>query len=91
MPGQYHRPNKVPGMYRCYACSEVLNEGEFYADRSRYNGCSSRCKVCDNYRTEMRKGTLKKSSATPNPKTFIDNSRQKRQIKKRAEEILSDG
>ena len=44
--GKYDNTSKKPGKYRCISCGETKTDAEFYKDRSRYNGCSSRCKLC---------------------------------------------
>lgn len=43
-----HPPRE--GIYQCSICREAKPHTEFYAYRQRFNGLSSRCKKCDNFR-----------------------------------------
>ena len=55
------RTERVPGNYTCYICRESIDSENFYRDRTRHNGCGSRCKKCDDLRTEARKNPIKQS------------------------------
>ena len=46
--GKCYVPFRKPGKYTCCMCQELKDCEEFYKDSSRYNGCCSRCKQCDN-------------------------------------------
>ena len=48
--GQCYVPFRKPGRYTCIVCRELKDAEEFYKDASRYNGCCSRCKQCDDSR-----------------------------------------
>lgn len=48
--GKCYRPYRLPGRYACIVCRELKDAEEFHKDSSRYNGCCSRCKSCDNSR-----------------------------------------
>lgn len=85
--GKIFRPYRLPGMYCCYMCRELKDAEEFYKDCTRWNGCGSRCKKCDNYRSELRKDGKTPTSAAANKRTSVDNRWSKRQVKKRIEEI----
>lgn len=86
--GSHLNRSKVSGVYHCYICQELKDDSEFYSDHTRFNGCSSRCKVCDNHRTEERKrgADVKVAPGMAKP-TSIDNRHVRRKIKKRVEEI----
>ena len=53
--GQNFQPYRLPGKWHCYRCQTLKDAEMFHADRSRFNGCSSRCKECESKRTEERK------------------------------------
>jgi len=85
-------PFKLPGKYCCYLCRDLKDAEEFYKDSSRWNGCGSRCKKCDNYRREWRRGNpghLFGEAITSLGKsdTKVDDTYSRRQIKKRVQEI----
>ena len=61
MSGKNLRTERVPGNYTCYICRESIDSENFYRDRTRHNGCGSRCKKCDDLRTEARKSPVKQS------------------------------
>ena len=42
------------GTWHCYLCGGARRHDEFYGDRTRWNGCSSRCMDCENERTKIR-------------------------------------
>ena len=89
--GKCFRPYRLPGKYCCIVCRELKDAEEFYKDSSRYNGCCSRCKDCDNNRWREEKiGPDVKVRTAPAQCTSTDNRWAERQIKKRVEEIKSD-
>ena len=88
--GKVYRPYRIPGKYCCIICRDLKDAEEFYKDSTRYNGCGSRCKKCDNRVREVRRQRYVGSAeALDAPSTKIDDSASRRQIKKRAEEIKS--
>lgn len=48
-----HPPRE--GVYKCSICRELKPHTEYYAYRQRFNGLSSRCKKCDNFRRSKHK------------------------------------
>ena len=47
-PNENDHPYRPPGdTAKCCVCKKYLSRGEFYKDKSRYNGLSSRCKQCE--------------------------------------------
>lgn len=86
--GSHLNRSKVSGFYQCYICRETKDDGEFYSDHTRYNGCSSRCKNCDNERREARRiGADVKVRPSPAQRISVDNRHAKRKIRERVEEI----
>jgi len=54
-------------LHHCYLCHRYLPWYDFYRDRSRHGGVGSRCKLCDNQRSEERKNPVKQQySSSPN-------------------------
>ena len=45
---------KLDGCARCSTCQTVRPSTEFYGDRTRSTGLSSRCKACESKRTTNR-------------------------------------
>lgn len=88
--GRYYRPYRLPGKYCCYLCRDLKDSEEFYKDCTRWNGCASRCKVCDNYLREVRRSgpDVKVGDRMVNP-TRVDNRWAERQVQKRIDEIKS--
>ena len=86
--GSHLNRSKVSGVYRCYICGDLKDDSEFYSDHTRFNGCSSRCKSCDDHRREeRRRGADVKVTPGMAKAISVDNRHAKRQIKKRIEEI----
>ena len=81
--GKCYRPYRIPGKYCCIICRDLKDAEEFYKDSSRYNGCGSRCKSCDNQVREARRD--------PTSQSFVGSAEalSRRQIKKRTDEILN--
>ena len=50
-----------PGEWSCWVCKGRFPHTEFFRDRSRPNGCCSRCKMCDLRRRQDRRNTIKQS------------------------------
>ena len=86
--GSHLNRSKVAGAYHCYICRDLKDETEFYSDHTRFNGCSSRCKSCDDHRREERRrgADVKVAPGMAKP-ISIDNRHAKRKIKNRIEEI----
>ncbi len=45
---------KLDGCARCSTCQTVKPSAEFYGDRTRSTGLSSRCRTCESKRTTSR-------------------------------------
>ena len=45
---------RLDGCGRCSTCRTVKPSTEFYGDRTRHAGLSSRCKACESKRTASR-------------------------------------
>lgn len=93
--GKCYRPYRMPGKYCCIVCRDLKDAEEFYKDCTRYNGCGSRCKKCDNLKREARRNSVNQrfapsAKSLDTPSTQTDNSWSRRQIKKRIDEIKSD-
>ena len=78
--GKCYVPYRLPGKYSCYICQDLKDADEFYKDSSRWNGCCSRCKKCDNQRREVRRTSEYQT----------DNDWSLRQERKRMDEIKGD-
>ena len=51
---------------RCYVCKKILHRREFWKDRTRFNGLSSKCKQCTTL-LHSKRATGLKQRVTTNP------------------------
>ena len=77
--GKCYQPYRIPGAYTCYICRDLKDAEEFYKDSTRYSGCSSRCKKCDDRRREARRSEAYQT----------DDTSSRRLMKKRMDDIKS--
>ena len=72
MSRNWHKFHKViPGQYVCHVCRAEKSHHQYYRDRTRHNGCCSRCKVCDDEYNKRRKDGRKQGLIHPHGKPQV--------------------